>query len=34
MMQVFSRSDIFKSSAFVDNQIALAQQATYRTLIF
>ncbi len=32
MLQVFSREDIFKNDAFVDNQIALAQQATYRTI--
>ncbi len=32
MMRVFSRDDIFKNAAFVDNQIALAQQAIYRTV--
>ncbi len=32
MMQVFSRVDIFKNAAFVDNQIALAQQASYKTV--
>ena len=31
-MQVFNRSEIFKQSSFVDNQIAFAQQATYRTI--
>jgi len=31
-MQALSRSAIFKRSVFVDNQIALAQQATYRTI--
>ena len=31
-MQALSRSAIFKRSVFADNQIALAQQATYRTI--
>ena len=31
-MQVFNRSEIFNQSAFVDNQIAFAQQAIYRTI--
>lgn len=31
-MKVFSRIDIFKNDALVDNQIALAQQAIYRTI--
>lgn len=32
MIQVIPRSEIFKQNAFVDNQIAFAQQATYRTI--
>jgi hypothetical protein len=32
MIQPLSRSDMFKQSVFVDNQIAHAQQATYRTI--
>lgn len=32
MMQALSRSDIFKQSVFVDNQIAFEQQSTYRTI--
>jgi hypothetical protein len=32
MIQTFSRVDIFKNDVFVDNQIALAQQAIYRTV--
>jgi len=32
MMKALSRSDIFKQSVFVDNQIALEQQSTYRTI--
>lgn len=32
MMQVLSRSDIFKKSVFVDNEIAFEQQATYRSI--
>ena len=31
-MQVFTRSEIFKLSPIVDNQIAFAQQATYSTI--
>lgn len=31
-MQVLTRSAIFTQSIFIDNQIALAQQATYRTI--
>jgi hypothetical protein len=32
MMQSLARSDIFRQSAFVDKQIAFAQQATFRTI--
>lgn len=32
MIQPVSRSDIFKQSVFVDNQIAFEQQTTYRTI--
>lgn len=32
MIQAHSRYDIFKRFSFIDNQIALAQQATYRTI--
>ena len=32
MLQPLTRSDIFQQSIFVDNQIAFAQQATYRTV--
>jgi hypothetical protein len=32
MIQVVSRSDIFKQSVFVDNQIAIEQQAIHRTI--
>lgn len=32
MMQVINRTDIFKKSVFVDNQIALEQQSIFRTV--
>jgi hypothetical protein len=32
MMQAINRSEIFKQSVFVDNQIAFEQQATYRSI--
>ncbi len=32
MMQALSRREIFKRFPFIDNQIAFAQQATYRTI--